>query len=187
MSVYEFKVKTASGLTSSLEKYRGNVLLIVNTATKCGFTPQLTDLQKLQEKYGDKGFQIVAFPSNQFDDQEPLKDGEITEFCALNHGVNFPIYRKIDVRDETAHPLFAYLADQKPFEGFNMNHPVSKLLMSILNERYPHYLVGDSIKWNFTKFLIDREGHVIGRFESTSEPFEMEPEIERLLETPAFN
>ena len=181
MSVYEYKVKTASGLTTSLERYKGNVLLIVNTATKCGFTPQLTDLQKLQDKYEEKGFQIVAFPSNQFAEQEPLNDGEITEFCSLNHGVNFPILKKVDVRDENAHPLFTYLVEQKPFEGFNMKHPVSKLLMAILNDRHPHYLVGDSIKWNFTKFLIDREGNVIERFEATAEPFEMENSIKNLL------
>ncbi|RFU60799.1 glutathione peroxidase [Peribacillus glennii] len=181
MSIFDYKVKTASGLTTSLEKYKGNVLLIVNTATKCGFTPQLTDLQKLQERYGERGFQIVAFPSNQFAEQEPLKDGEITEFCALNHGVNFPIFKKIDVRDDNAHPLYTYLTSQKPFEGFNMDHPVSKLLMSILKERHPHYLLGDSIKWNFTKFLINREGNVVNRFESTTEPFEMEPYIETLL------
>ena len=181
MTIYDYKVKTASGLTTSLEKYRGKVLLIVNTATKCGFTPQLTDLQKLQDKYGEKGFQIVAFPSNQFAEQEPLNDSEITEFCAINHGVNFPILKKIDIRDENAHPLFTYLTEQKAFNGFNMSHPVSKLLMAILNENYPHYLIGDSIKWNFTKFLIDREGNVIERFESTAEPFEMEPSIEKLL------
>ncbi|NHM32006.1 glutathione peroxidase [Neobacillus terrae] len=181
MSIFDFKVKTSSGLTTSLEKYKGKVLLIVNTATKCGFTPQLTDLQKLQEHYGEKGLQILAFPSNQFAEQEPLQDGEIAEFCALNHGVHFPIFKKIDVRDDDAHPLFTYLTGQKPFEGFNMSHPVSNLLMSILNERYPHYLFGDSIKWNFTKFLVDREGNVVNRFESTTEPFEMESSIQALL------
>ncbi|WP_282154899.1 glutathione peroxidase [Cytobacillus gottheilii] len=182
MAIFDYKVKTAIGLTTTLEKYKGKVILIVNTATKCSFTPQLTDLQKLQEKYGEQGFQILAFPSNQFADQEPLNDGEIAEFCAIKHGVNFPIFKKVDVRGDNAHPLFTYLSDQKPFDGFNLNHPVSKLLMSILNNRYPHYLVGDSIKWNFTKFLIDREGNVIERYESTAEPYEMEPAIEGLLE-----
>lgn len=181
MSIFDFNVKTASGLTTSLERYKGKVLLIVNTATKCQFTPQLTDLQKLQDKYGEKGFQILAFPSNQFAEQEPLQDGEIKEFCALNHGVKFPIFKKVDVRGENAHPLFTHLVEQAPFEGFNMEHPGSKLLMSLLNERHPHYLIGDSIKWNFTKFLIDREGNVVERFESTTEYFEMEPYIEKLL------
>ncbi|MCA0970231.1 glutathione peroxidase [Halobacillus litoralis] len=181
MSVYDFKVKTASGLTTGLNRYEGKVMLIVNTATKCGFTPQLEDLQKLQGKYESQGLQILGFPSNQFADQEPLKDGEITEFCALNFGVNFPILKKIDVRDADASPLFTYLAEQKPFEGFDHNHPTSKLLLAILNERYPHYLEGNSIKWNFTKFLIDREGEVIKRFESTTEPLDMEEEIELAL------
>ncbi|MDQ0272098.1 hypothetical protein [Cytobacillus purgationiresistens] len=93
----------------------------------------------------------------------------------------FPIYKKIDVRGNEAHPLFTYIESQKPFEGFNMNHPVTKLLMAILNEKYPHYLHGDSIKRNFTKFFIDKEGNVIERFESTTEPFEMESYIEHLL------
>jgi glutathione peroxidase len=181
MSVYDFQVKTASGLTTSLERYKGKVLLIVNTATKCRFTSQLNELQKLQEKYEDKGFQLVAFPSNQFDSQEPLKDGEIAEFCAINYGVNFPIFKKINVRDEDVHPLFTYLTEKKPFMGFNMELPVSKLVVSIINEKFPHYLIGNSIKWNFTKFLIDREGNVVERFESTVEPFEIESVIEKLL------
>lgn len=181
MTIFDYKIKTASGLTTSLEKYKGKVMLIVNTATKCGFTPQLTDLQKLQDKYGEKGFQVIGFPSNQFAEQEPLKDGEITEFCALNHGVTFPIYKKIDVRDETAHPLFTYLTSEQPFQGFDMEHPVSKLLLSMLNDRYPHYLHGDSVKWNFTKFLTDREGNVINRFESTTEPTDIESYIESIL------
>ncbi|QKS69781.1 glutathione peroxidase [Paenalkalicoccus suaedae] len=185
MSVHEFSVKTASGLTTRLSRYEGKVLLIVNTATKCGFTPQLGDLQRLQERYKEQGFQVLGFPSNQFDDQEPLKDGEITEFCALNHGVNFPIFKKIDVRDESAHPLFTYLASQKPFEGFDERHPVAKLLLSILHDRYTHYLPGDSIKWNFTKFLIDGDGNVIKRYESTAEPIDIEADIEKLLEAQA--
>ncbi|MBM7578009.1 glutathione peroxidase [Jeotgalibacillus terrae] len=181
MSVYDFKVKTSSGFTKSLDTYKGKLLLIVNTATKCGFTPQLEDLQKLQERYEDQGLQIIGFPSNQFAEQEPLKDGEITEFCAMNYGVNFPIFKKIDVRDQDASPLFTYLAEQKPFQGFDMTHPTSKLLVSIINERFPHYMSGDSIKWNFTKFLIDRDGQVIGRFESTSEPIDMETQIKAAL------
>ncbi|PRO64493.1 glutathione peroxidase [Alkalicoccus urumqiensis] len=181
MSVYDFKVKTAGGLTKSLERYKGKVLLIVNTATKCGFTPQLDDLQKLQERYQEEGLQVLAFPSNQFDDQEPLNDGEITEFCALNYGVNFPVFKKIDVRDKGAHPLFTYLTSQQPYAGFNMNHPVSKMLVSIIDDKYPHYMSGDSIKWNFTKFLVDREGNVTARYESTAEPLEMEAQIKELL------
>ncbi|SDJ51046.1 glutathione peroxidase [Salimicrobium halophilum] len=181
MSVHEYKVKTSSGFTANLEKYKGKVLLIVNTATKCGFTPQLEDLQKIQERYQEEGLQILGFPSNQFAEQEPREDGEITKFCAMNFGVNFPIFKKIDVRDQEADPLFTYLASQKPFQGFNMEHPTSKLLTSIINDRYPHYMEGDSIKWNFTKFLVDREGNVLERFESTTEPWDMDEDIQKAL------
>ncbi|AOM84379.1 glutathione peroxidase [Salisediminibacterium beveridgei] len=181
MSVYDYKVKTSSGLTAKLERYKGKVLVLVNTATKCGFTPQLEDLQKLQDKYGDQGLQILGFPSNQFDGQEPLADGEITEFCSLNHGVNFPLFKKIDVRGETADPLYQYLTDEQPFKGFDMNHPTAKLMVSIIESKHPEYLYGNGIKWNFTKFLVDREGHVTARFEPTSEPFDMETSIQELL------
>ncbi|TFE00519.1 glutathione peroxidase [Jeotgalibacillus salarius] len=181
MTIYDFKVKTSSGFTKSLDSYQGKLLLIVNTATKCGFTPQLEDLQKLQERYEEQGLQILGFPSNQFAEQEPLNDGEITQFCSMNYGVNFPIFKKINVRDQDASPLFNYLTEQIPFQGFDMTHPTSKLLVSIINERFPHYMSGDSIKWNFTKFLVDRDGRVIERFESTTEPFDMEEKIKVAL------
>ncbi|MBA2175876.1 glutathione peroxidase [Halobacillus locisalis] len=181
MTIYDYKIKTSSGLTRGMNRYKGKVMLIVNTATNCGFTPQLEDLQKIQARYEEQGLQVLAFPSNQFDDQEPLKDGEITEYCALNFGVNFPIFKKIDVRDKDAHPLFQYLSEQKSFEGFNTEHPTAKLLMAILNEKYPHYMEGNSIKWNFTKFLVNRDGEVVQRFESTTEPLEMEEDIKALL------
>ncbi|WP_079479850.1 glutathione peroxidase [Halobacillus salinus] len=181
MSIYDYKVKTTSGFTTSMERYRGKVVLIVNTATKCGFTPQLEDLQRMQKKYEDQGLQILGFPSNQFAEQEPLQDGEIETFCAMNFGVNFPLFKKVDVRDADAHPLFTYLTEQAPFKGFNLEHPTGKLLKAMLDERYPHYMEGDSIKWNFTKFLIDRNGEVVQRFESTTEPIDMEEEVHALL------
>lgn len=181
MSIYDFKVKTSSGLNAPLSRYEGKVLLIVNTATKCGFTPQLDDLQKLQDQYGEQGLQILGFPSNQFDNQEPLGDGEITEFCSLNYGVNFPLFKKIDVRGEDAHPLFQYLTKTKPFNGFDMDHPTAKLMVSIIENKHPEYMLDDGIKWNFTKFLIDRNGEVTARFEPTVEPYDMKSEIEALL------
>ncbi|WP_456276429.1 glutathione peroxidase [Bacillus sp. AK128] len=182
MSIYDFEIETPAGLKRTLSRYKGKVLLIVNTATKCGFTPQLEDLQKLQARYEAKGFTVLGFPSNQFAEQEPLADGAIEEFCSINYGVNFPIFKKIDVRDENAHPLFKYLSQQKSFGGFDMSHPVSKLLMEIINDRHPEYMTDNSsIKWNFTKFLIDREGNVMARYESTTEPIDFEKEIEALL------
>ncbi|CAM3872632.1 glutathione peroxidase [Alkalicoccus chagannorensis] len=182
MSVYDYKVKTSSGLTAKLERYKGQVLILVNTATKCGFTPQLDDLQKLQDKYGEQGLQVLGFPSNQFDGQEPLGDGEITEFCSLNHGVNFPLFKKMDVRGDEAHPLYRYLTSEQPFRGFDMHHPTAKLMVSIIEDKHPEYLHDNGIKWNFTKFLVDREGQVTARFEPTSEPLDMESDIQALLE-----
>jgi glutathione peroxidase len=157
MTVYDFNVKTASGIEKSLSEYRGKVLLIVNTASKCGFTPQYTELQQLHERYHEKGLEILAFPCDQFAHQEPGTDAEIQTFCQVNYGVTFPVFAKIKVNGRSAHPLFSYLRAQK--KGF----------------------LGNSIKWNFTKFLIDRNGNFIDRFESAITPSEISPQIERLL------
>ncbi|GGJ04367.1 glutathione peroxidase [Paenibacillus hunanensis] len=181
MSVYEYSAKAMNGRDISLENYRGKVVLIVNTASQCGFTFQYEDLQRLYDRYKEKGFVILGFPSNQFADQEPDGNDQINAFCTLNYGVSFPMFQKVDVRDRNAHPLFTYLANSKPFEGFDTTHSVAKILLPLLHERHPEYLPGDSIKWNFTKFLIDRDGQVIRRFESTTDPFDMEQDIEALL------
>ncbi|WPP41647.1 glutathione peroxidase [Paenibacillus hunanensis] len=181
MSVYEYSAKAMNGRDISLEDYRGKVVLIVNTASQCGFTFQYEDLQRLYDRYKEKGFVILGFPSNQFADQEPDGNDQINAFCTLNYGVSFPMFQKVDVRDRNAHPLFTYLANSKPFEGFDTTHSVAKILLPLLHERHPEYLPGDSIKWNFTKFLIDRDGQVIRRFESTTDPFDMEQDIEALL------
>ncbi|MFD1887113.1 glutathione peroxidase [Paenibacillus wenxiniae] len=181
MSVYQYSAKAMNGRDISLENYRGKVILIVNTASQCGFTFQYEDLQRLYDRYKEKGFVVLGFPSNQFADQEPDGNDQINAFCTLNYGVSFPMFQKVDVRDKHAHPLFTYLANSKPFEGFDTTHSVAKILLPLLHERHPEYLPGDSIKWNFTKFLIDRDGQVIRRFESTTDPLDMEQDIEALL------
>ncbi|WP_322907323.1 glutathione peroxidase [Paenibacillus campi] len=181
MTVYQFSATAMNGREVSLDDYRGKVILIVNTASQCGFTFQYADLQRLYDRYKDKEFVVLGFPSNQFADQEPNGNEEIDAFCTLNYGVSFPMFQKVNVRDKHAHPLFTYLADSKPFEGFDTRHSVAKILLPLLHERHPEYLPGNSIKWNFTKFLIDRDGKVARRFESTTDPIDMEQDIEALL------
>lgn len=183
MGVYGFSAKAINGQEINLEEYKGKVVLIVNTAGKCGFTYQYEDLQKLYDRYKDKGFVILGFPCNQFDNQEPDSNDRIQTNCLLNYGVSFPLFQKIDVRDGGATPLFRYLSSQKPFEGFNPFHPVAKILIPLLNDKHPEYLSDDySIKWNFTKFLINADGEVVKRFECTTDPIDMENDIEKLLE-----
>lgn len=181
MSIYNFKAKTIDGEEISLEKYKGKVVIVVNTASKCGFTPQYEGLEKLYEKYSSRGLEILGFPCNQFAEQEPGDNKDVKQFCQLNYGVSFEMFEKVDVRGDLAHPLFNFLTDEKPFEGFDMNHPVGEPLLNALKTNFPEYLEGDSVKWNFTKFLVDKEGKIIQRFEPTSEPVSMEEAIERLL------
>lgn len=181
MSVYEFSANTMDGKSVSLDRYQGKGLLIVNTASKCGFTPQYQELQALYDQYHDQGLEILGFPCNQFGEQEPGTGDEIMSFCQVNYGVTFPIFEKIEVRGQNAHPLFIYLTEQAPFKGFDLNHPIGERLSSVLQERFPEILEGDSIKWNFTKFLIDKEGNLAGRYEPTTAPATMKEDIEALL------
>lgn len=181
MSLYNFKANLINGKEVSLAEYKGKVLLIVNTASKCGFTSQYEELQALYEEYHMKGLEILGFPSNQFAEQEPGSNEEVQSFCKINYGVTFPLFEKIDVRGETAHPLFQYLTKQVPFQGFDSSHPVAARLQSTLAERFPEFLAGDSVKWNFTKFLVDRNGQVVGRFEPTTAPLAIKPAVEKLL------
>ncbi|MBU5592015.1 glutathione peroxidase [Clostridium sp. MSJ-4] len=181
MSIYDFKVKNIDGEAVDLNQYKGKVLLIVNTASKCGFTPQYKDLQKLYDKYNEKGFEILGFPCNQFAMQEPGNNKEVKAFCELNYGVSFPMFEKIDVRGKEAHPLFKYLTEKIAFKGLNEETPSGKMLYAFINENFPEFLIDDSIKWNFTKFLIDRDGNVINRFESPIEPMDIQSDIEKLL------
>jgi glutathione peroxidase len=181
MSIYDFKVKAINDTEVSLDTYRGQVLLIVNTASKCGFTPQYQGLQVLYDKYHSQGFSVLGFPCNQFAAQEPGDNAEVAKFCSLNYGVTFPLFAKIDVRGATIHPLFAYLTSQAPFRGFNAGHPIAAKLTELLQTNFPEFLGGDSITWNFTKFLIDREGNVVERYEPTTEPVELQVAIEKYL------
>jgi glutathione peroxidase len=175
MSVYDFKVNTIDGDEIKLEDYNGKVLVIVNTASKCGFTPQYSELEKLYKKYKDKGLEVLGFPCNQFGEQEPGTSDEIKNFCLINYGVTFPLFEKVNVKGDNASPLFNYLTANAPFKGIDENHPIGKRLSEIIS------VENDTIKWNFTKFLINRSGNVINRFEPTAEPVQMESEIEKLL------
>ena len=179
-TVYDFTVKDRQGADVSLSDYKGKVLLIVNTATGCGFTPHYDPLEKMYREMRDKGFEILDFPCNQFADQAPGSDDEIHSFCTMKFGTEFPRFAKVDVNGETASPLFAYLATEKPFEGFGKGIKSFFLnkFAGMNNKKY-----GDKayIKWNFTKFLIDREGRVVARFEPTVDMKEVEKAVAALL------
>ena len=165
-TVYDFTVKDMQGNDVSLAEYQGKVLLIVNTATGCGFTPHYDPLEAMYKELRDRGFEILDFPCNQFANQAPGTEGEIHEFCTLKFGTEFPQFKKIDVNGETADPLYVFLATEKPFEGFGkgLKNAALNKFADMNNKKFGEKAY---IKWNFTKFLIDREGKVIARFEPT--------------------
>ncbi len=167
-TVYDFTVKDRKGKDVSLAEYRGKVLLIVNTATGCGFTPHYEPLEAMYRELRDRDFEILDFPCSQFADQAPGSDEEIHAFCTLKFGTEFPQFRKLDVNGETADPLFAFLASEKPFEGFGkgVKNAALKAFADANNKKFGEKAY---IKWNFTKFLIDREGRVVARFEPTAD------------------
>ena len=179
-TVYDFTVKDRAGNEVSLADYSGKTLLIVNTATGCGFTPHYEPLEAMYSELREKGFEILDFPCNQFAGQAPGSDDEIHEFCTLKFGTEFPQFTKIDVNGESADPLFAYLATEKPFAGFGkgLKNAALNKFAEKNNKKY-----GDKayIKWNFTKFLVDREGHVIARFEPTVDMKEVRAAVEAAL------
>jgi glutathione peroxidase len=181
MEIYKFSVKDRKGNDVSLADYKGKVLLIVNTATRCGFTPQYTELEALYEKNSAKGLEILDFPCNQFGQQAPGTEEEIHEFCQLNYATKFPQFKKIEVNGEGQSPLFAYLKSQKGFKGFDPNHKIGKILIDMLSKADPDYDKTPDIKWNFTKFLIDRNGNVVERFEPTEDIKVIEKAVEELL------
>ncbi len=181
-SIYDFTVKDRKGQDVSLADYKGKVLLIVNTATRCGFTPQYTELENIYEKYKDQGFDILDFPCNQFGEQAPGSNEEIHEFCTLNYNIKFPQLGKIDVNGENESPLFTYLKAQKGFEGFDMQDKLGPLLDQMMSKADPDYAKKPSIKWNFTKFLIDRNGKVVKRFEPTHNMGLVDAEVKALIE-----
>jgi glutathione peroxidase len=156
--LYAQTVRTIDGKDVPLADWRGQVLLIVNTASKCGFTPQYEGLEALQKQYGDKGFSVLGFPCNQFGAQEPGDEAEIANFCKLTYDVDFPMFAKVDVNGDTAHPLF-----------------------KALKAAAPGLLGSEGIKWNFTKFLVDRSGKVVDRFAPTTKPDAIAADIEKLL------
>ncbi|MCS6984447.1 MAG: glutathione peroxidase [Leptospiraceae bacterium] len=159
-TVYDFSAKSITGEEISLERYRGKVLLIVNVASRCGFTPQYKGLENIYEKYRDQGFEILGFPCNQFGNQEPGSEEEIKTFCETNYNVKFPLFAKIEVNGENAHPLYKFLTKAKP---------------GILGT--------EAIKWNFTKFLIDRKGIPVKRYAPQERPEDLTEDIEKLLAT----
>ena len=165
-TVYDFTVKDRKGKDVSLKEYANEVLLIVNTATKCGFTPQYDELEKLYEKYHAEGFEILDFPCNQFGQQAPGTDESIHEFCKLNFGTEFPRFKKIKVNGD---------------DGWDMEHPIAHILDDMLTKADPDYKQKADIKWNFTKFLISKKGQVIARFEPTEKIANIEKQIEELL------
>ena len=179
-TVYDYKVLNNKGEEVDLAQYRGQVLMIVNTASKCGFTPQYDGLEALYKKYKDQGLVILGFPCDQFKHQEPGTDEEIAEFCRLNHGVTFPLMKKIDVFGENAEPLFTYLTQQVPTE--EVKGLKNKATMALVDSLSKAEGRGEGdIRWNFTKFLISKDGSVIKRFPPVTTPEDLEPEIETML------
>ena len=158
-SIYDFSAKTIDGEEKPLSEFKGQALLVVNVASKCGFTPQYEGLEKVYEEYRDQGLTVLGFPCDQFGHQEPGNEAEIAEFCSLTYGVSFPMFSKIDVNGDDAHPLYKWLRAQK--SG----------------------VLGNRIKWNFTKFLIDREGNVVKRYGSVTKPEKLTADIETTLAT----
>jgi len=180
-NVYQFCVKGENGQNVSLEKYAGKALLIVNTATKCGFTPQYEELESLYQDYRDKGFEILDFPCNQFGEQAPGSYEEIHAFCTGKYNISFPQFEKIDVNGENADPLFVYLKSQKGFQGFNTQDRIGKFLDNRFRKQDPNYDQNPDIKWNFTKFLVDKEGKVVERFEPTATAADIEVKLKEIL------
>ena len=168
MSFYDYSVATPKGEEISMKDYAGKVVMVVNTATGCGFTPHYKDIEDMYEKYHDQGFEVIDVPCNQFKGQAPGTDEEIHEFCQLHYNTKFPQMKKSDVNGENAIPLFKYLKSQKGFEGFGKN-PAGLLMSGLLKTIDKDYKNNSEIKWNFTKFIVDREGNVVARFEPTTD------------------
>lgn len=178
---YDFEVEDAMCVMHKMEEYKGKVVLVVNTATQCGFTPQYDDLQDIYEKYNSEGLEILDFPCNQFGGQAPGTNEEIAAFCDAKYGITFKQFSKIDVNGENEHPLYRFLKAEKGFKGFDKGNPLGILLNVKLKRTDPDYKNTPDIKWNFTKFLIDREGNVIERFEPTTDMDIVAEKIRELL------
>lgn len=180
-NIYDITVKDRKGNDVSLATYKNKVLLIVNTATRCGFTPQYEELENLYKNYQEKGLEILDFPCNQFGNQAPGSDEEIHQFCSLNYGTEFPQFKKIEVNGENESPLFTLLKAARPFVGFDLNHPIGKVLDEMLQKNDADYASRPDIKWNFTKFLVDRKGNIVERYEPTVDIKLIEEKIKEIL------
>ena len=177
--IYDFKALTNKGLEFDFAQFEGKVLLIVNTASKCGFTPQYDGLEALYQKYKDQGLVIVGFPCDQFAHQEPGSDEEIAEFCRINHGVTFPLMAKIEVNGENEHPVFGYLKSVAPTEEYKgLKGKATRTMLKGLSKSAKK---DSDILWNFTKFLINRDGTIVKRFAPVAEPVSFEKDIEEML------
>lgn len=177
--IYDFKALTSKGKELDFAQYEGKVLLIVNTASKCGFTPQFAGLEALNQKYKDQGLVVIGFPCNQFKEQDPGTDSQIEEFCQLNYGVTFQIMKKTDVNGSAADPIFDYLKEQAPTEDYNgVKAKAAKLLFKSISKSVEK---PSDIQWNFTKFLISKDGATIKRFAPTTKPKDFEKDIEVML------
>lgn len=179
--VYKYKAIDGDGQKTSLKTYKGKVLLIVNTAIQCGFTPQYEALEATYQKYRLRGFEILDFPCNQFNGQAPGSYEEIHQFCSSRYHINFPQFEKVDVNGPHASNIFNYLKRKQPFKGFDLTNPTGKRMHEMLLKKDAHYAENNDIKWNFTKFLINRKGKVVARFEPYVSMDVIEKEIERLL------
>lgn len=181
MNVYDFKVKARDGSEVSLSDYKGKVLLIVNTATGCGFTPQYDEMQEIYDAHQKDGLEILDFPCNQFGEQAPGSDEEIHSFCSDRYGITFPQFSKVDVNGDNAVALFKWLTENTTFEGFDKLHPIAMILTQVVKKQDKDYKNSSSVKWNFTKFLIDRNGEIVARFEPTASMKKVKAKIEEVL------
>ncbi len=181
MNIFNIKVEDGYGIEKTLEEYKGKVLLIMNSATECGFTPQYDAIQDMYEKYANEGFVILDFPCNQFGNQAPGSYKEIATFCDSRYGITFPIYSKVEVNGEGASELFSYLKEQQGFKGFDLETEQGVMMDNLLKGMDPEYASNNDIKWNFTKFLVDRDGNVVERFEPTEDMGVVEDRVRELL------
>ena len=180
-SLYDFQVADRDGKLVSLSDYRGKVLLIVNTATECGFTPQYNDLQRLYERLHDQGFEILDFPCNQFGEQAPGTAEEIHQVCTARFNITFPQFDKVEVNGPNAAPLFTFLKSQQGFKGVDLNSDIGRRMDEMMRKTDPNYATKPDIKWNFTKFLVDRRGFVIARYEPTHPLYAIEEDAILML------
>lgn len=182
-SFYKFKMKDLDGREVSMKEYKGKVVLVVNVASRCGLTPQYEALVDLYHKYQSQGLVILAFPCNQFLQQEPGTSEEIKGFCTANYGVDFPLFEKIDVNGPNAAPLYKWLKKQAPFVGYPQEHAEFAAMLDQIHQKTGSgYDKGDEVRWNFGKFLINRKGKVVARFEPMVTPQEIESQIQAILE-----